>query len=154
MESPFDFALGDGFAPEPDDEIVEDYRAPFTLLSTNADAADEAFLLKVVDKASELTLTRSTKTRQTLTDYTFKLPQPQGPKLKALSVKYKLPYTYLLRTLTMMAIEQLECPTEALRVRLEQHLRDVDVRRENSARNQREYMGVSADPIQPHSSTV
>ena len=137
----------EGFEPDPDDEIVEDSRDPFALVSPNATASDEAFLLKVVSKASELTLNRSTKTKHTLTDYTFKLPQPQGPHLKALSVKYKLPYTYILRALTMMAIEQLESPTEALRVRLTQHMRAVEMRRETSVHMQRDYMGIQSESL-------
>jgi hypothetical protein len=143
MANLFNFGSGEDFTPDPDDEIIEDHRDTFVLSSTGADADDEAYLLKVIERASELTLTRSTKTQHVLPSYTFKLPLPAGPTLKAVSKRWDLPYTYVLRALVESAIMQLECPTEALRARLAKHAEEVQVRDARNKRRQREYMGAN-----------
>jgi len=144
MSNLFNFGPGEGFTPDPEDEIIEDQRNAFVLGSPGAEADDEAYLLKVIDRASELTLTRSTKTTHHLTSYTFKLPLPVGPTLKALSKRWGLPYTYVLRAIVESSIAQLECPTEALRERLTKHAEEVQARDARNKRRQREYMGVAS----------
>jgi hypothetical protein len=134
----------DDFVPDPEDEIVEDYRTPLSLVSPGADADDEAFLLKVTERASDLTLNRSTKAKHHLESFTFKLALPMGPQLKAMSERWALPYTYVMRALAEVAISQLRSPTKALSDRLEKHVLEVEARKAANKRKQREHMGVTS----------
>ena len=53
MANLFSVGLDNHFTPDPDDEIIEDHSSTFALGSAGANEGDEAYLLKVVERASE-----------------------------------------------------------------------------------------------------